>query len=296
MLSILIPTYNYNCLSLVEELHQQGQKLGISVEIIVADDNSKEENKQENRKMNLLPKCRYIELDQNIGIARIRNFLADQAHYPYILFLDSDTMPVTKDFLARYIEAGKSADVVCGGLKIRRKKPDKKHTLRYYYGIKTEEKNSDERKKNPYGQFISSSFLINRQIFQQIRFNENFTQYGHEDTLFGKQLQTLNISLLHINNPIYHENKDTNDEFLEKTHKSLENSLRHKDILIKHVRILNLYLKLKKTGLHFLLQAGFHISKNLMLKNLTGEHPNLKIFALYKLGYLSIIDKKQHKF
>ena len=38
MLSILIPTYNYDCTQLVADLQQQAEQIGINYEIIVADD------------------------------------------------------------------------------------------------------------------------------------------------------------------------------------------------------------------------------------------------------------------
>ena len=40
MLSILIPTYQYDCSRLVNDLHLQAQQLGVPYEIIVADDAS----------------------------------------------------------------------------------------------------------------------------------------------------------------------------------------------------------------------------------------------------------------
>ena len=40
MLSILIPTYDYDCRHLVNDLHEQAEQAGIVYEIIVADDAS----------------------------------------------------------------------------------------------------------------------------------------------------------------------------------------------------------------------------------------------------------------
>ena len=44
MLSILIPTYNYDTFQLVKELHNQALKEGIEFEIIVSDDASSNED------------------------------------------------------------------------------------------------------------------------------------------------------------------------------------------------------------------------------------------------------------
>ena len=43
-ISILIPTYNGICLTLVQALHQQAEALPISYEIIVADDGSTQQS------------------------------------------------------------------------------------------------------------------------------------------------------------------------------------------------------------------------------------------------------------
>ena len=54
MLSILIPTYNYNALPLAEILEQQTLKLGIVFELICIDDGSFSEHNKQNQKINTL--------------------------------------------------------------------------------------------------------------------------------------------------------------------------------------------------------------------------------------------------
>lgn len=44
----------------------------------------------------------------------IRNYLGEQARYPYLLFLDTDTSPVGEDFLSLYLKNA-GGQVVCGG-------------------------------------------------------------------------------------------------------------------------------------------------------------------------------------
>ena len=79
MLSILIPTYNYDCMQLVDDLQAQALQAGIEHEIIVADDASPDTiYKVANRAINDNPYCRLIELETNVGRARIRNLLAQE--------------------------------------------------------------------------------------------------------------------------------------------------------------------------------------------------------------------------
>lgn len=96
MISILIPTYNAVCLPLVERVCAQALALQVPYEILLADDASCGSFRWQNRLMDQWPGCRYLQMEENQGPARIRNYLASQARYPYLLFLDSDVMPDRK--------------------------------------------------------------------------------------------------------------------------------------------------------------------------------------------------------
>lgn len=286
MLSILIPTYNYDCLGLVEELHRQAQTLSFPIEILVADDGSKEELKRNNRKINKLNNCIFIELSENVGRAKIRNFLSGKAQYNLLLFIDSDAGLVSKDFLQDYVAALQSNDVVCGGLIYDRPIPSVQSSLRYYYGIYAEERSARRRNLHPYAQFSSFSFLIKKRTFQRILFDESFTEYGHEDTAFGMELEKSGVKIKHINNPLYHLGLEKNEDFLNKTEKGIETLYRCSDKLSGHVRLLQTYKKIKKYKLQAPLASLFRATKGYLKKNLLSPHPNMKLFALYKLGYL----------
>ena len=56
---------------------------GLHYEVLVADDASTQsEVKAANRNIRQWDGCQLVELESNIGRARIRNFLAQQAKYP----------------------------------------------------------------------------------------------------------------------------------------------------------------------------------------------------------------------
>src|SRR5690606_40154735 len=80
MLSILIPTYQYNVLPLVKELHQQCSNYKVVFEILVMDDASPE-LVVDHLQLALLPFCTYLSLDKNIGRAAVRNKLAAKAQF-----------------------------------------------------------------------------------------------------------------------------------------------------------------------------------------------------------------------
>ena len=287
MLSILIPTYNYDCTALVQELQRQISATGITAEVIVMDDASPDSRlRNANRAIDHLPHCRLVQLPHNVGIARIRNLLADEAQYDYLLFLDSDVFPACDNFLSQYLQARNDADVVCGGLLFRPTPPSPHCSLRYKYGSIVESQSVAQRMKQPYGEFRTLNFFISRKAFMHTRFNELFVRYGHEDTFFGKELQQKGFTITHIDNPIYHDVPDTNEQFLSKTRRSIENLREHYDILLSHVRLLRLYHKLRHLHLDALIAAIFGIIEPLLLRNLLGASPSLAMFNIYKAGYI----------
>ena len=103
MLSILIPTYNYNVTRLVKEIHKQLLETKIKFEIICLDDGSKSHLNNKNKDINLLSNVNFSELDINIGRSAIRNLLAEKANYKWLLFLDADVIPKSKNFISDYI-------------------------------------------------------------------------------------------------------------------------------------------------------------------------------------------------
>lgn len=215
MISILIPTYNAVCLSLIEKMYKQAIALRIPFEILLADDASCENIRQQNRKMTEWQGCRYLQQEENQGPARIRNYLASEARYPYLLFLDSDVMPVSDSFLEEYLQVARTGRVVCGGFIYPRKSIPANAILRYKYGMAVEEQSAGQRNKEPYNRFISMNFMICRDAFLKVRFDETF-HLGYEDTLFGMQLEQAGVEILHIDNPVYHLVEENSEQFLMK--------------------------------------------------------------------------------
>lgn len=286
MISILIPTYKQECYSLVEELHRQATALDVLFEILVADDASPEPHRIANRQINSLEHCRFIELKENLGSSRIRNFLGREAKYNLLVFLDADTIPCDASFLQRYMKWPINNTVVCGGIRYQIKTPLSDHTLRYKYGINVEQKISEKGKTSSYLPFLSSNFSISKALFNQYHFDETFTGYGHEDTLYGILLQNNGITYQYINNPVYHKVGDTNRSFLLKTERGIENLAEHYELFVGYVRLLHAHQRIRKLRLESLLALSFRAGKILMKLNLLGEHPSLLLFAYYKLAYL----------
>lgn len=290
MLSILIPTYNYNVFKLAETLQQQCTESGIVYEIIVADDGSGSALNIENEKINLLPHSTFKALDKNIGRSSMRNLLAEKAQYNWLLFLDADTFPINKLLIAQYLPYMDGViKIVYGGIEYQRERPLKKDLLRWVYGNGREVVPATERAKDPYVKILTLNFLIHKEVFSTVKFNEAIPNLRHEDTLFSYNLSQNKIKVEHAPNPVYHLGLEPSEIFIRKEEQSaevlkylVENNL----LAFNYVRISYIHHYLKRMRLNNLAVFMFSLVKKRFIKNLTGTHPSLLVFDLYRLGYL----------
>jgi hypothetical protein len=288
MLSILIPTYNYNAFPLVLELHQQCVDSKLIFEILCFDDSSTTV-KPENHQINSLDNCRYEFLDNNIGRSAIRNLLAKKAKFDNLLFLDSDTIPVHSNFISNYIfQINKGEKIVYGGIRYQKEKPDNTQLLRWVYGTSREALSVEKRNKKPYLSFLSLNFLIKKEIFNKVNFNESIPNLRHEDSLFSYELKKKNIAPTHIENPAYHLGIENSKVFIKKSEESVV-GLHHlitSNLIDSHyLRISQYHQTLKKVHLDYFFSKCFNLIRPILLNQLTGNNPSLYIFDLYRLGY-----------
>ncbi|AIG30611.1 glycosyltransferase [Flavobacterium psychrophilum] len=295
MLSILIPTYNYNAFSLVEELNNQALATGIKYEIIVLDDGSNYFLK-ENQKINELDNCSLNELSQNIGYSKIRNVLAKKAKYDWLLFLDSDTFPRSSSYISNYIKLiTKNKKVVFGGIEYPKNKPENDKLLRWKYGKKREVSSLSNRIKKPYNSVFVYNFLIEKTIFSSILFDEKIKKYGYEDFMFIQNLKLKNINIYHCENTVFHLNSDTSDVFLTKTRtalKTLQFLFENQNIFYIETKITKTYNILYRLKLVATISRLFQKHQNKLETNLKSKKPSLFILDLYKIGYFCLINTK----
>ena len=285
-LSILIPTFNDPCSTLVNNLHQQAEALGMTYEILVADDGSTQQNVlEENRSINALPHCQLIERGVNAGRASIRNFLAQQARYAWLLFIDSDMVVYRNDYLRKYASC-EEPPIVDGGVVIGACKPG---NLRSLYEKAAESKHiPEERQLSPYRDFHTANFMIRRTLMLEHPFDERFKSYGYEDVLFGKAMEKASVPILHIDNPMSFEIFEENEHFVSKTEEGLRTLYEFRNELQGYSRLLDRIQTLPHTPLRWWHQLFGAIER----KHLTSRHPSLWVFNLYKIGYfLSIASR-----
>ena len=296
MISVLLPTYNYNVFPLVKEIHKQLTQSKIAFEIVCVDDASEEKFKKLNESINTLTFSSFIVLDKNVGRSKIRNLLVSYANFEWILFLDNDVGPVSSNFINYYLASiNENSQVICGGIRYQENKPNPKEMLRWVYGKKREEISLPFRELNPYHYFFSANFLIRKSIFSFIKFNENLTNYGHEDTLFALDLKKNNVALSHINNPVYHLGLDTSTNYITKTEKAIENAFylfQKGQIKKTDIRLINKFLQLKSYRVTNLVAIIFSLFQKAIITNLSSKNPSLFLLDMYKLGYVCSISKR----
>ena len=285
MISILIPVYDVDVRDLVQELHDQGNSLEVPFEIICIDDASKPAIQQCNGSIGKLEHCNYTTQKINIGRAKIRNLLAEQAQFPYLLFLDCDAKIIRTDFLRKYQKKVTTTSVLVGGRVYPDDPGDEKKRLHWKVGRYREQRN--------HSAFQSNNFMIAKTIFRSLPFDESLRTYGHEDTLFGHQLINHGITIQHLDNPVLHVGLEEADEFLKKQEQAIENLIalkrRYPDL---ETKLTLTVAKARQWRIAGLLYLPLKIGQKRFLKFLARRARSLLWLDLYKIGYYLKMDRE----
>ncbi len=290
MLSILIPTYNYKISTLVKTLYQQALNTNCVFEILVLDDCSTDTGIiSSNAEINLLPNCRIIQNDRNLGRTAARQRLAETATYETLLFLDADVMPKNSNFIENYLDelTKTESEVIFGGIAYQKEKPETNKMLRWKYGVERESLTVATRQKNPFLTVNSGAFLIQKKIFLKINGKMNLNNYGM-DIMFTQLLKEKCNGVLHIENPVLHLGLEDNEVFIKKSLKAVETLviLENENKIESNLSTLQRsYLKLKKLHLREVFSFIISKMKGSMERNFLSNNPNLFWFDLYRLHY-----------
>ncbi|WP_298548264.1 glycosyltransferase [uncultured Aquimarina sp.] len=291
MLSILIPVYNYNVIPLIEEVHQQVSLCNIAFEILVLDDESELYSK-ENNLINNISGCTFKKLPKNIGRSAIRNLLASKALYDFLLFIDAGTFPKDKNFIRTYLE-NIDQEVVTGGMTYLKEPPKKPFKLRWVYTKKRESISQGQGNKRSV--VCSSNFLIHKEIFKTIKFDESLHKYGCEDVVFFDAITKKGIPIKYIDNPVIHDAMDDAETFIKKTEFAIENliELINNDKLeYNRYKVSNLYYTMNKIKVDKVISLIFRISRNLLKRNFKSSYPSILCYDFYRLGYFCLTKNK----
>jgi hypothetical protein len=293
MLSVLIPTYNYNVISLVTELHRQLTKESVVFEILCLDDGSKLDVLETNRNIEAFSNTSLLVSNTTNGSLKSRVLLSEKSKYKWLLFIDADTLPKSDTYILNYLKAiDFNKNVFFGGFAYYNNPPENDYMLRWKYGRTHEQVPAKKRNKNPYKLIISSNFLIKKEAFQKLNLHIENSSYGF-DNYFSAQLKQNKISIMHLDNEVYHLGIEPSSVYLKKKEQAAESLLflSNSNLMKDHdVSLLNLFITLKKVKLNFLISKLYRMLNKTMRKNLTSSNPSIKILQLYRIGYLCSID------
>ncbi len=224
MLSVLLPLYCYDVNALLRALLEQlAAQPGLEWEIRIYDDASpKARSYPPHGDLASRTGVVYKLLPENLGRAKIRNLLAQEAAYDNLLFLDADG-DIPAGFIGAYIPYLGQGGVVCGGRCYDERAIAPEQMLHWLYGTARESAKAKQRSKKPYEGFQTNNFLAPRALLLQHPFEEHAQGYGHEDTLWGWQLQTLGQPIAHIDNAVAHRGLESAAVFLAKQEVAVAN-------------------------------------------------------------------------
>ncbi|WP_282035984.1 glycosyltransferase family 2 protein [Saccharicrinis aurantiacus] len=295
MLSICLPVYNVDVRAITNKLMVQAIECKIEFEIRIYDDGSTQNYKQVNHTLGNNKNIIYHELPQNLGSAAIRNKLLADAAYNNILFLDSDS-DIQDDYIQKYIpHLSQKNLIVCGGRVHPSKLPSSEFSLRWIVGKKREDHSAALRNKVPNKSFMSNNFLVKKELFNTVAFNESIKRSGHEDTMYGIELEKNGINIVHIDNPVTHIGLETNNEFITKTKQRLETlyyleSINKDELIYKRITLLKAHQKLKRCHGTFIFSALYKTLGSSIEKNLASKKPSMFLYDIYKLAYYSTLN------
>lgn len=292
MLSILIPIYNFKVEKLVRALMRQAHRLKIDYEILCFDDGSRKKIKYENSVLSDYFGVNYTELSENLGRARIRNWLAKSASFENLLFLDCDSKVISKSFLENYIHYIDDYDLVAGGRVYSKKAPRaKSKKLHWSYGKKFESMGLRKRQSDPWMNFHSNNFMVRREVLIDNPFDEDIKGYGYEDLEWAYAIAKKNYRLLHIDNPVEHLGIETAKEFLKKQKKSLQNLLRLNSEKSFETRLTRFCAKLKDWKISDLIHKHYAHKLPKLEEKLTTSVNSAYKFQFFKVIYFLDLKK-----
>jgi glycosyltransferase involved in cell wall biosynthesis len=235
--SVLIPTFRDDPCALLKALDQALAP----VEVVVLDDGGGDDVLAERIARRIermrIPAC-FIRLARNEGRARGRNRLASQARGGHLLFLDSDMLPDTPDFLDRWTAVADSgAAVAFGGFTLDQTPPRPEHALHRAMALKSDCTPAPVRAKAPEKHVFTSNLLVRRDVFETIGFDEGFSGWGWEDVEWAMRVARQH-PILHIDNTATHLGLDPAPVMAAKYEQSAANFAR---VVANHREVVSAY-------------------------------------------------------
>jgi len=181
--------------------------------------------------------------------------------------------------------------VVSGGRSYA-ERPSQEAILHWKYGKQRESRDLAQRRTHPWRYFHTNNFLVDRDLFLSILFDETIDGYGYEDLVFAQELNQRDLSPVHIDNPIMHLDLENADRFLLKTREAVKNLVRLNEAgLFLDTRLEAYGVLVDKLGMKSLSRHVYSLLRRRVESSLNSATPSLRALDLYKLD-LFLAQKK----
>lgn len=218
-LSVIVPTYRYDCSALIAALG--ASPAAAQIELIVLDDGGGDRAlglKLAAEIANAGCAARMVQAARNRGRAGARNALIAHARASWLLLLDADMLPDEPAFIGAYlraIDAHPEPALVVGGYSLRQASRDKQFALHRWQAERSECLPAAQRSKEPGRHVFTSNVMAHREILSRFRFDETFSGWGWEDTDWGLRVAAKH-PVLHIDNTATHLGLDADVTLIAK--------------------------------------------------------------------------------
>jgi glycosyltransferase involved in cell wall biosynthesis len=212
-LSVLIPFLNDDPRRLIAALDEEAARLAGAVELVLLDDGTGDDDLAHEVAAAVQATgapARLVQLFVNEGRSKGRNRLARHARGEHFLFLDSDMLPDSPDFLACWLEliARESPAVAFGGFSLAQVDAWPEHRLHCRLAQRSDCAPASVRRKAPAKFVFTSNLLVRRDVFEAEPFDPAFTGWGWEDVEWGVRVGRA-FPIQHLDNPATHLGLDS---------------------------------------------------------------------------------------
>ena len=209
-LSVCVPYFRYDLSSLLQELLDQAASVGSGIEVLLADDGSKDDQLIERLialcSASLVP-VMVLVFSENLGRAEIRNRLAATASGDFTLFLDADMFPDSPKFLSDYDSWARlgTADVLVGGRSYQLvRQVSAAQRLYHYHSSRTECLSAKDRQASGWRHIFTNNLMARTALLRTIPFDSAYTGWGYEDTDWALRVSERTKEIKHIDNTATH--------------------------------------------------------------------------------------------
>jgi len=238
-LSILTPFYKETPVALLEALGRDRAMRTGRVDVILIDDGSGQPALT-GSVISCLEAQPYpatlITLSENAGRAAGRNRLMAASRSRYFLFLDSDMLPDSPDFIQTWLDVmdQECPPVAFGGISLEQASHDQAVALHRAMASHSDTVKAEVRRLSPEKYVFTSNLLVRHDILAEEAFDPAFTGWGWEDVEWSMRVSR-RWDIVHVDNPATHLGLDSAEVLAAKYEQSVTNFARvvaaHRDIV-----------------------------------------------------------------